>query len=75
MVQPFWMLEASRKSDYCIAVLALILSRRIAPNMSMYGPDHHSQGHWLDVERCYITFQHPVVGVSSSFWWFNVGPS
>ena len=37
-------------------------------NMFVYGPDHHLQDQWLDVERCYITFLHLVVGVSRSVW-------
>ena len=73
MVQPFWKHEASRKSDYSVAVLASILSPGTAPNMSVYGLDHHFQGHRLDVVSCYFTFLHPVVGVSSSVWWFNNG--
>ena len=73
MVQPFWMHEASRKSDYYVAVLALILSPRTVPNMSVYGPDHHFQGQRLDVVRCYFTLLHPVVGVNSSAWWFKYG--
>ena len=73
MVQHFWMHEASRKSDYYLAVLALILSPETAPNMSMNGQDHHFQSHWLDIMSCYFTFLHPVVGVSSSVWWFKNG--
>ena len=49
MVQPFWMHEAFRKSDYYVAVLASILSPGTVPNLSMYGPDHHFQGQWLDI--------------------------
>ena len=59
MVQPVWTHEASRKSNY---VLALILSPGTAPNMSVYGPDHRFQGQWLDVVSCYFPFLHPVVG-------------
>ena len=54
------MLVASGKSDYQVAVLALILSPRDVPNVSVYGPDHHFQDQWLDVERCYLIFLHPV---------------
>ena len=45
----FRMLVASRKDDYQVAALALILSPKTVPNMSVYGPDHHFQGQWLDV--------------------------
>ena len=45
-------------------MLALILSPRTVPNVSMYGPDHQFQGQWLDVERCYLIFLHLVVSVS-----------
>ena len=24
--------------------------------LSVYGPDHHYQGQWLDVEKCYLIF-------------------
>ena len=41
------------KNDYPVAVLALILSPRTVPNMSVYGPDHRFQDQWLGVERCY----------------------
>ena len=34
--------------------------------MSLYRPHHHFQGQWLDVERCYLIFLHPVVCVSVS---------
>ena len=34
------------------------------PNVSVYGPDHHFQDQWLDVERCYLISLHPVVSVS-----------
>ena len=73
MFQLFSMHKASRKSDYHVAVLALILTPRTAPNMSVYGPDHHFLGLWLDVVRYYLTCLHPVVGVSSSVWWFEYG--
>ena len=65
--------EASRKSDDYVAVLALILSPGAAPNMSVYGPDRHFQGQWLDNVSCYFTFLEPVVSVSSSVWWFKNG--
>ena len=45
-------------------MLALILSP--VPNVSVYGPDHYFQDQWLDVERCYLIFLHPVVDVSRS---------
>ena len=54
-------------------MLALILSPRTVPNMSVYRPDNHFQGQWLDVERCYLIFLHPVVCVSKSVWWFKYG--
>ena len=41
-------------------MLALIQSPRTVPNVSVYGPDHHIQDQWLDVERCYLIFLHPV---------------
>ena len=69
MVQPFWMHEASRKSDYYVAVLALILSPRTEPNKSV----HHFQSQMLDVVRCFFTFLYPVIGVSSPVWWFKYG--
>ena len=68
-------------------MLALFLSPSTVPNLSIYGPDHHFQDQWLDIERCYLIFLHLVVSVSSSVWWFknenwclvfvpcNVGPS
>ena len=30
-------------------MLALFRSPRTVPNVSVYGPDHHFQGQWLDV--------------------------
>ena len=45
-------------------MLAFDLSPRTVPNVSVYGPDHHFQGQWLDVDRGYLIFPHPVVGVS-----------
>ena len=54
-------------------MLALFLSPRTVPNVSVYGPDHHFQDQWLDVERCYLVFLHLVVSVSSSVWWFKNG--
>ena len=35
-------------------MLALIQSPSSVPNVSVYGPDHHFQGQWLDVESCYL---------------------
>ena len=52
-------------------MLALFLSPRIVPNVLVYGPDHHFQDQWLNVETCYLVFLHLVVGVSSSVWWFK----
>ena len=52
-------------------MLALILSPRTVPNVSVYGLDHHFQGQWLDVERCYLIFLHPEFCVSRSVWWFK----
>ena len=46
--------------------LALFQSPRTVPNVSVYGPDHHFQDQWLNVERCYPIFLYFVVGVSSS---------
>ena len=59
-------LVASRKTTARLLCLALILSPRTVPNVSVYGPDNHFQGQWLDVERCYLIFLHPVVCVSRS---------
>ena len=42
-------------------MFALIQSPRTVPNVSVYGPDQHFQGEWLDVERCYLIFLHLVV--------------
>ena len=61
-----------QKNDYHVAVLALFLSPRTVPNVSVYGPDHHFQDQWLDVERCCLIFLHLVVSVSSSFWWLRM---
>ena len=54
-------------------MLALILSPTTVPNVSVYEPDHHFQGQWLDVERCCLIFLHLVVGVSSLDWRFKNG--
>ena len=76
-----------KKNDDQVAVLALFLSARTVPNVSVYGPDHRFLDQWLNVERCYLIFLHLVVDVSTSVWWFknenlcrvfvlgNVGPS
>ena len=61
MVQP--LLDAC-SIHYQVAALALILSPRTVPNVSVYGTDHHLQDQWLDVGRCYLIFLHFVVGVS-----------
>ena len=53
-------------------MLALILNPGIVPNVSVYGLDHF-QDQWLDVERCYLIFLHPVVHVSRSVLWFKYG--
>ena len=45
-------------------MLALIQSPRTVPNVSVYGPDHHFKGQWLDVEICYLIFLHLVDTVS-----------
>ena len=42
------------------------------PNVSVYGPDHHFQGQWLDIERCYLISLHLVVIVSCSVWKFSL---
>ena len=73
MVQPLYDAYSICKCDYRVAVLALILSPRTGPNVSVYGPDHHFQYQWLDVERCYLIFLHPVVCVSRSVLWFKYG--
>ena len=64
----YWMLVASRKTCWL-----WILSPRTVPNLSVYRPDHHFQDQWLGVERCYLIFLHPTVGVSRSVWWFKYG--
>ena len=45
-------------------MLALILSPRTVPNLSVYGPDYRFRGQWLDVDRGYLIFLDPVVSVS-----------
>ena len=64
MVQPLFDACSIYKNDYLVAVFAFILSPRTVPNMSAYGPDHHFQGQWLDVESCYLIF--PSVSVDQS---------
>ena len=54
-------------------MLALFLSCRTVPNVSVYWPDHHFQDQWLNVERYYLIFLHLVVCVTSSVWWFKNG--
>ena len=54
-------------------MLALIPSPRTVPNVYVYGPDHHFQDQLLEIEICYLTFLHLVVGVSGSVWWFKYG--
>ena len=54
-------------------MLVFILSPRTVQKASVYGPDHHFQGQWLDVKRCYPIFLHPVLRVSRSVWWFKYG--
>ena len=52
-------------------MLALFLSPRTVPNVSVYWPDHHFQDQWLNVEICYLIFLHLVVGVNSLVWWLK----
>ena len=66
MVQPLLDACSIWKNDYQVALLALFLSPVTVPNVAVYGPDHHFQDQWLDVERCYLIFLHLVVSVSSS---------
>ena len=73
MVQPLLDACSIQKIDYQVAVLALFLSPKTVPNVSVYGPDHHFQDQWLNVERCFLIFLHLVVGVSSSVWWLKNG--
>ena len=73
MVQPLLNACSIQKNDYQVAMLALFLSPRTVPNVSVYWSDHHFQDQWLNVERCYLIFLHLVVGVSSSVWWFKNG--
>ena len=73
MVQPLLDACSIQKNDYQVAVLALFLSPETVTNMSVYGPDHHFQDQWLDIERCYLIFLHLVVSVGSSVWWFKNG--
>ena len=54
-------------------MLALSPSPRTVPNMSVYGPEHHFQEQWLGIERCYLIFLQPAVGVSRSVWRFKYG--
>ena len=73
MVQPLFDTYSIYECDYQVAVLALIQSPRTVPNVSVYGQDHHFQDQWLDVERRYLIFLHPVVCVSRSVLWFKNG--
>ena len=50
MVQPLLDASSIQKNDYQVAVLALILSPRTVPNMSVHEPDYHFQEQWLGVE-------------------------
>ena len=72
MVQPLLGACSIYKNDYPVAMLDLILSPWIVPNMSVYRLDHYFQDQWLDVERCHLIFLHPVVGVRRSVWWLSV---
>ena len=65
MVQPLLDACSIWKNDYQVAALTLFLSPRTLTNVSVYGPDHHFQDQWLNVERCYLIFLHLVVGVQS----------
>ena len=47
-------------------MLAVFLSPRTVPNVSVYVPDRRFQDQWLDIERGYLVFLHLVVSVSSS---------
>ena len=51
-------------------MLALFLNARTVPNVSVYGPDHHFQDQWFNVEKYYLIFLDLVVGV---VWWFKNG--
>ena len=73
MIQPLLDVCRIYKNECQVAVLALILSPKTVPNVSVYKSDHHFQDQWLDVERCYLVFLHLVVGVSRSVWWFKNG--
>ena len=50
MVQPLLDACSIKKNDCQLAALALLLSPRTVPNLSVNGPDHHFQDQWLDVE-------------------------
>ena len=56
MIQPLMDACSIQKNDYQVAVLALFLSPRTMANVSVYGPDHHFQDQWLNIERCYLIF-------------------
>ena len=71
MVQQLYDACGIYKCDYQVAVLALI--QRTVRNVSVYGPDYHFQDQWLDVERCYLIFLHPVVCVVRSVLCFKNG--
>ena len=47
MVQPLLDACSIYKNDYTLDVLALFLSPRTVPNMSVHGPDHRFQDQWL----------------------------
>ena len=72
MVQPLLDAYSIYKNDYTVGVLALFLSPRTVPNMSVYGPDHRFQVQGLDFKRSHLVCLHPVVNVSSSVWWLSM---
>ena len=73
MVQPLSDARSIWKNDYQVAVVALFLSPRTVPSVSVCGSDHHFQDQLLHAKRYYLIVLHLVVGVSSSVWWFKNG--
>ena len=73
MVQPLLNSCSIYKNDCPVAALALILSPRTVPNMSVYRPGPPLLGSMVGRRETLPHFPHPVVGVSRSVWWFKYG--
>ena len=52
-------------------MVAFDFSPKTVPSLSVYRPDHHFRGQWLDIDWSHLIFLHLVVGVSWSVWWFK----